>query len=430
MRILVISNFYPPHYIGGYEIGCADVVNGLRERGHKVCVLTSFCGLGGATHSGDVFRWLRADQGNSDDASGQPISTILLKELANRHAFKRLAAEFKPDLIYVWNVTGISISLLFASQKLKMPTCYYISDDWLSRWKADAGYSLNTRRPGRLSRRVAWKLLSYPLQLLGVVPTGTLTPNQIQFASLYLKKASSEAIKSSSDGDVIHWGVDVNKFAFDGDTGGRARNRLLYVGQLAPHKGVQTALEALRILVADPTYRSTHLTIVGGPDYGDAVAKQVSSLGLEPHVRLTGQVSRHELPAIYREHGVLLFPSIWEEPFSITLLEAMSCGLAPVSTRTGGTAEILRDDFNALIFSPNDATECANQLRRFMKDDELYERVRFNAGQTVRQQFSLEQMLQTVERSLLTTLEDFRQHCAGEHLSSKQIRWQRNARES
>ena len=41
MKILVVSNFYPPHHIGGYELGCRDVVEKLRARGHTLRVLTS-----------------------------------------------------------------------------------------------------------------------------------------------------------------------------------------------------------------------------------------------------------------------------------------------------------------------------------------------------------------------------------------------------
>jgi glycogen(starch) synthase len=41
MKILVVTNLYPPQHIGGYELGCSDVVEKLRVRGHKVQVLTS-----------------------------------------------------------------------------------------------------------------------------------------------------------------------------------------------------------------------------------------------------------------------------------------------------------------------------------------------------------------------------------------------------
>ena len=44
MRILVISNLYPPHGLGGYEERCKVCVDALRQRGHEVAVLTSSYG--------------------------------------------------------------------------------------------------------------------------------------------------------------------------------------------------------------------------------------------------------------------------------------------------------------------------------------------------------------------------------------------------
>src|SRR5688572_32391011 len=41
MRILALTNLYPPHYLGGYELICYMVVNELRARGHDVEVITS-----------------------------------------------------------------------------------------------------------------------------------------------------------------------------------------------------------------------------------------------------------------------------------------------------------------------------------------------------------------------------------------------------
>jgi len=41
MKILVVTNLYPPQHIGGYELGCRDVVEKLCARGHNVRVLTS-----------------------------------------------------------------------------------------------------------------------------------------------------------------------------------------------------------------------------------------------------------------------------------------------------------------------------------------------------------------------------------------------------
>jgi len=40
MKMLVVSNLYPPHYIGGYELRCQCIVDDLRTRGHEIHVLT------------------------------------------------------------------------------------------------------------------------------------------------------------------------------------------------------------------------------------------------------------------------------------------------------------------------------------------------------------------------------------------------------
>jgi glycogen synthase len=58
MNILVISNLYPPHYIGGYELACRDAVEQLRERGHQVRVRTSTYGSAYSASDGETLRML------------------------------------------------------------------------------------------------------------------------------------------------------------------------------------------------------------------------------------------------------------------------------------------------------------------------------------------------------------------------------------
>ena len=53
MKILVVSNLYPPHYVGGYELRCEVAVKALGARGHTVRVLTSNHGVKGAPAAAD-----------------------------------------------------------------------------------------------------------------------------------------------------------------------------------------------------------------------------------------------------------------------------------------------------------------------------------------------------------------------------------------
>lgn len=398
MRILVISNFYPPHFIGGYELGCRDVVEELKARGHHVRVLTSMHGVGRPVEDGSVYRWLASDFGSEAPSGAYGLVKLLRKESMNRRAFKRLCGRFRPDLIYAWNMTHISISVIFLARQIGLPVCYYASDHWLSQWESDSWYAQARRGRRRLLSKLAWQPIKFYLRVRGLLPVGHLDLSHVQFASTYLKRAAIELDKPVRDAEVIRWGIDTEKFTY-GEVP-RARGRLLYVGQVASHKGAHTAVEALKVIIEQGRHQSTTLTIVGGPDYGGRIHSLVSSLGLEQNVRFTGLIARAELPAIYRRHDVFVFPSIWEEPFSIALLEALASGLAVVATLTGGSPEILESEVNALTFMKEDASGCAAQVLRLFDDPELFERIRQNGRRTVEDRFRFSSMVDEIERSL------------------------------
>ena len=398
MRILVISNFYPPHFIGGYEIGCRDIVEALKSRGHDVRVLTSTFGVDRRQHAGHVYRWLETDLGLAINGTSADLPKVIKKELINRRALKRICQDFTPDIVYMWNATHISISLVLQAQKMGLAVCYFISDHWLTGWESDAFYSLKQRSPRRLHVRLAWKPLVALLHASGMLSRDDLDLSGVQFASHFLKQAALEAGRPVADAEVIHWGIDLERFPFN-EAVNTAR-RLLYVGQLTSHKGIHTAIAALKKIVERPSHNSTMLTVVGGPDYDNRFHRLVTSLGIEGHVRFTGLIPREQLPAIYREHEVLLFPSVWDEPFSITLLEAMSCGLAVIGTSTGGSPEILEDGRNALIFPKEDPGACAEQITRLIESPELFERIRRDGRRTVEEGYTLKRMVDRIDHAL------------------------------
>src|ERR1700719_3334157 len=145
MRILVISNLYPPHHIGGYELCCKEAVEGLRKRGHEVCVLTSDYGVEKPEEDGQTCRWLAIDLSpGGKHFGGKPAGllarTIGLsrKEIHNLRAFRRAVKAFRPDVVYLWNLTHISVSVGMQATSMGLPTCYYIGDLWLSRWRSDS----------------------------------------------------------------------------------------------------------------------------------------------------------------------------------------------------------------------------------------------------------------------------------------------------
>ena len=124
------------------------------------------------------------------------------------------------------------------------------------------------------------------------------------------------------------------------------------LGQIAPHKGHDDAVEALRIL--GDGYR----LFIGGEgqeSYVDSLNQRGRGLPLE----FFGFVDREQF---FASIDILLVPS-WEEPFGLVILEAMACGVPVIATAAGGPLEIIRPDVDGLLIPPRSPKAIADAVR-------------------------------------------------------------------
>jgi glycosyltransferase involved in cell wall biosynthesis len=409
MRILVISNLYPPHFIGGYELGCKDIVARLESRGHDIRVLTSTYGLDRRESEDGVYRYLQLDLGRPPGPPG--LTYLLRREQRNQKAFHRICKAFQPEIIYLWNLIHLSPSIAVLAERSGVPVVYFVSDKHWTRlgspdvdpWLNIVSRSFPNPKP---TVRAGVTMLRGALNTLGLIHAGELTFPRIHFVSDFLKQEAIRAGRQAAHGEVIRWGVDLKRFTYqppaDRDL------RLVYVGQITEGKGFGTAIEVMRRLVHQPGRASLSMTIVGdsiAPDYLAEMKKLVRARGLQENVLFAGPAARERLPDIYREHDILLFPSLLDEALSITTLEALACGLPVVATATGGNVEVMRHEFNALIFPKGDAVSAASHVSRVLDDRELFKRLSQNGRRTAEDGFDLEKMVDQIEHSLTIAAE-------------------------
>jgi glycosyltransferase involved in cell wall biosynthesis len=406
VRILVLSNFYPPHFIGGYELACQEMVDTLTQRGHKVSVLTSTYGVARRIQEGHVWRYLTTNVGWNIEQFPRYLFNLIRREVSSQRALSLLIRRFRPDVVYAWNLTHVSVSLCHRAQERKLPVCYYIFDNWLVE-HSDPWHALMNHRPQRLYRRLSWRVVRSLLRQTDLLPGSTaLDLRHAQFASQYLQNAALRAGKAVAGAKVIHWGVNLRRYPYKPTL--TRGERLLYVGQIAPHKGVCTAIEALNLLVGEPSLSSLSLTIVGGISvtaYHNELRNLIVRFGLERKVTFAGQTPRENMANVYADHDILLFTSLWEEPFGITLLEAMASGIPVVSTATGGAAEIVEDGVNALVFPKGDPQACAASVKRLLQDARLLERIRVGGRRTAETRFRFEHTIDRIEQDLAVIAE-------------------------
>lgn len=127
----------------------------------------------------------------------------------------------------------------------------------------------------------------------------------------------------------------------------------LFVGRLAPEKGVSTLLRAWQNVPEVP------LKIVGSGPLMAEISTFADKQGLD-QVEVLGHRSRAEVLSLMKEARFLIFPSDWYECFPVTIAESFACGVPVIASRLGAMAEIIEDGRTGLTFSPGDADDlCA-----------------------------------------------------------------------
>ena len=167
---------------------------------------------------------------------------------------------------------------------------------------------------------------------------------------------------------------------------------ILYLGNLMPHKNLGVLIEAYGMIAHGTSCR----LVIGGakdPRYFPALWEKVSALGLEGKVTFLDYVSSAELPALYANAAIGVWPSLYEG-FGLPPLEAMACGTPVIVSDAGSLSEVVGDA--AILVNPNDARSVADAMMRLLTDESLRMQLR-QKGLARCQQFSWDE---TARRTL------------------------------
>jgi phosphatidylinositol alpha-1,6-mannosyltransferase len=171
--------------------------------------------------------------------------------------------------------------------------------------------------------------------------------------------------------DLIPNGVDLRAFRPAPISDGGPL-RIICVARLIERKGQQHLIEAVRRL--KDLGVTVELELVGEGDARPANEAQARSLGVSDRVHFAGYVPREQIAAHYAAAHVFVLPS-YNEGMSVATLEAMAAGLPTVVTRTGGTAELVRDGSTGLTFEWADIPALTMHLHQLAADRALARRM-------------------------------------------------------
>lgn len=336
MKILAISNLYPPDVIGGYELCCQQVVDGLRARGHEVRVLTTIPRAPCRAAEG-VLRKLELVNCYDlfDKQHGQPVTEMVgLARAASASAQNVFVLldqlrQFGPDVAYLWNLFGIGgLGLLACLQHQGVPWTWYLGDCV----------------PKKICS-LGDEVLPGLAEMLGRYARGAFMPvsqrvvDEIEAAGVRL----NGPVRISPNWIVGPQPAPRQEYYRPGD-----QLRIVSAGQLGRHKGIDLLIEAAARL-RSRGFQNFHIDLFGKlmdqrlaslpTEY--QVDDMISFKGVCPQDELIGRYARHE-------YDLFAFPTWRREPFGCAALEAAAYGIVVLMSDDCGLGEWLVGDVHCL----------------------------------------------------------------------------------
>jgi glycosyltransferase involved in cell wall biosynthesis len=169
--------------------------------------------------------------------------------------------------------------------------------------------------------------------------------------------------------------------------------QLLFVGRLAPEKGVHILLDAFRIVLAHhpdahleligpenviprevllPTCDDPHVTEIepyfGPGKYAELLRSKISEFPSGSISFLNEGLKFIDLVPHFHSASIFVFPSVYEEPFGMPLVEAMASATPVIATRGGAFPEIVEDGWSGLLVERSDAHALADAIVQLLSN--------------------------------------------------------------
>jgi glycosyltransferase involved in cell wall biosynthesis len=193
---------------------------------------------------------------------------------------------------------------------------------------------------------------------------------------------------------TLYLGVNLSVFYPEPDVS--KKWDLAFLGRLEPMKAVDLFPEMLSLLKPDfPTLR---FLMTGEGSLKNQILDEFAKEKVSGMVDYLGVVQTDQVPKLINQSRVFIYPSR-EEPFGLSILEAMACGVPVVTTNVFGPSEIITNNVDGLVVPPENVRELVNAVGSLLTSENLQTEIGRNARQTVENRFDIklhyEQLIQS-----------------------------------
>lgn len=420
MKILFISNGFPPHRWAGTETYTAGVAEELLKRSHEVQVLCA----------GDWENGLRDLNGFTDDYFHTiPVRRINLNWTKSPDPYRFLynnpviadyllgyLQEVSPDLVHITSCETLSASVIPVIRNAGIPLVLTLTDFWFLCPKINLLTSDNTNCDGlttplqclrcQLSSSNAYLRLKKALPgnivsslLINVSKHPVITRQRglrgmagdVGDRKDFLSKAialpdaritASQftrgvhiSNKITAPITILPYGHDLTWMKeYSGKTSSE-NIRIGFIGQIIQSKGIHLIIEALNLMSNDQQNKYS-VYIFGDINHSAEYRGKLTELaGESSNIKYRGLYLHDDSAKIFSELDVLVVPSLWYD-FPLVIYEAFATKTPVIATNLGGMAEAVKHGENGLLFECGNAKDLKNQLLRLVDEPDLLVKLR------------------------------------------------------
>ncbi|HIK05797.1 MAG TPA: glycosyltransferase family 4 protein [Trichormus sp. M33_DOE_039] len=391
-KILFISNIFPPHVRGGYELGCLELAEKYTNLGHSVIVASSentpdLKKYPEPQHI-DVRRIFSPVKYYDDNYNYhfQKNSIYLYEKIMafagyleyNCIALRRLIELEKPDIVWIFNPLGIGpLGILDTVLSCKAKVVIHLMEHI-------DGVIQDHSKVVNLTAK--WKYLKSQITAIS--------------CSQKILDSSSKLGEYHSNNLIYNW-IDFNKYSHHISNVNIATHQrygdtfnLVYFGQLAQKKGVGLLFELAKYISKSPYNHKISIDLYGGGEkkFVDWLKKEIShDESLSKIFHLKGFLPKESLLENISQYDMAVFPLSDDEPFGYAPIEAMLTGVPVMITSKTGVSELLQDGYNAiLIKNRNNIPQFYKKIVWCIENQSELEKIRENAIITIKENFDLD----------------------------------------
>lgn len=177
---------------------------------------------------------------------------------------------------------------------------------------------------------------------------------------------------------------------------------VLTVGKMLPLKNIESVLEAVSVIVKNKLLKNLSgfkLKLVGEGPEEDRLRSYAKRAGIDDYVDFLGFVSDSDLPKIYAQSSAVIATSL-NEPFGLTIIEAMLSKRAVVASNQGGPSEIVVDEVTGFLVDPLNPRKIAEALAKLINQPELANKMGEVGYKRAIKHFTLQKFVDRFEKAL------------------------------